>query len=111
MVLMEHDESNVAATQHAFQHALTRAYTNFEASRAEYEGWEYYVPTTAFSMLLNEISDFGRDEIIGKPQGFMFSKEAVDRWQRTRTEYGIGKIHSWAFRGHGADYGLMLQFK
>jgi len=112
---MEHDKSSPDATHWKFLHALTDASITNLLGYTEWSDDELAlmsVFTVTLAYWIEQITDWGKDDIIGFPQGLMLTPEKLNRWKNAPpTDYGPGWIETMNFRGDGASYSVMFRIE
>ncbi|HSG82614.1 MAG TPA: hypothetical protein VLC48_10210, partial [Gemmatimonadota bacterium] len=109
MAMMENDEGNPSLVLNRFLRSLELGIDMV----GEGWGWWEFLPVAGWiwSALGN------RDDLIGNarsmtitPDGWYNEQGNLMTWN-TSTEYGLGPIVTWDFRGDGGHYGIMLRLE
>jgi len=109
MAVMENDESNPNTVLSDFLSSLELGSDYME------EGWGWWEFLPVMGWLWSALGN--RDDMIGNAQAMTITP---DGWYNARgnlmtwnvsTEYGPGPVVSWAFKGDGGDYGVMVRLE
>ncbi|MGD8239591.1 MAG: AbfB domain-containing protein, partial [Armatimonadota bacterium] len=109
MAVMENDESNPDGVLSDFLSSLETGANYIE------EGWGWWEFLPVVGWLWSALGN--RDDMIGNaqamtitPDGWYDSRGNLTTWN-VSTQYGPGPVVSWAFKGDGGDYGVMVRLE